>query len=869
MFGYYYPMRVNIDDKKVKKGIDFQKKARTAIQSADYQEAYHLYKQAEASFRDAYTSLGDRVFFNQCSALRCLEVLLIEEDRVDIAGLLAKETEDFLTEWTDAEIRMSVTTLRRKEAFAFRMWRQTFSLGGNYLYKASATLREGNFENARSILDQLIENLKIHPPTQTVAKLSTLAKIKRELITINKELNKPVALRNLSEIATAYMRASDIASQQSPGEGPNMIMYGYWYKSFGYKYEAQLVLSERLSLPDIDLVSRLRKAESKLNLAVEEASKVINGPLSNDFPISHYNKLKFWHAVVCKRLYSHVFIETGNSEDFTSSVKAWDSSLEIARDLVESKGESALFPNIYYSLKDLELDIQILDAMHAFKNRDWASCKAHLYKWQQDLPEEFHWSWRAVQVRIRFLLLEAITSFIGEDYSKLRSSCDAMGKLAKTEHIGNVGRMIMAQTNALAIWSGKALNDDFLNDLCKYFPLDSVVDLYETSGEVDPLQSLPEKIYGWLDQIRTPLDEIEVKEFKIKLRACVECVLCFICDYHLQNFKDQKSPSFGDFQDTLRSVLELAKSKFTQRVSLTVSLESLKSDIGNLDQIETKKQYRELYERVTNALRDAILMMPLLIKLKESALTSNDQDYKEATPDWALHQSREERKRILLSSSARVSLKPGAYYLPPEWCKGNRLFCNLKKTRLLPVRFEPQWSVWEDEISKVSSMFEGVSYADLERAVELASLSKPEDDNKPRPKVGAVIIKGGIKIAEAYRNQNGQGWHAEEIAIMQCRNNNIDLEGSTIITTLEPCTKGRSFNHQQCAEMIIRSKVKRVVVGTLDPDNRIQGTSEKIFRLNGIEVCYFPFNLRKILWEMNQNFNEQKDTDIRTIALFK
>lgn len=137
------------------------------------------------------------------------------------------------------------------------------------------------------------------------------------------------------------------------------------------------------------------------------------------------------------------------------------------------------------------------------------------------------------------------------------------------------------------------------------------------------------------------------------------------------------------------------------------------------------------------------------------------------------------------------------------------------------------------------------------RAIELSRNCKDES-NRPSPKVGAVLVKQGKIIGEAYRGELGPGDHAEYTLLHKKLQNEI-VTGSTLYVTLEPCTK-RGPDKTPCAERIIERKIKKVVFGCIDRNPSIRGEGEVQLMDAGIEIGKFDSDLLPIIEELNRDF---------------
>jgi len=116
----------------------------------------------------------------------------------------------------------------------------------------------------------------------------------------------------------------------------------------------------------------------------------------------------------------------------------------------------------------------------------------------------------------------------------------------------------------------------------------------------------------------------------------------------------------------------------------------------------------------------------------------------------------------------------------------------------------------------------------MARALELAK--KGMGYVSPNPMVGAVIVKDGKIIGEGYHKKCGD-FHAERNAFANCTQ---DPKGAEIYVTLEPCCHhGKT---PPCTEIIIEKGIKKVYVGSLDPNPLVAGKSIPLLEEKGIYV---------------------------------
>lgn len=99
----------------------------------------------------------------------------------------------------------------------------------------------------------------------------------------------------------------------------------------------------------------------------------------------------------------------------------------------------------------------------------------------------------------------------------------------------------------------------------------------------------------------------------------------------------------------------------------------------------------------------------------------------------------------------------------------------------------------------------------------------------PNPLVGCVVVRDGRILSEGYHERCG-GAHAERAALDRLPS----AEGATLYVNLEPCAHhGRT---PPCAPYIVERGVARVVLGMVDPDERVRGRGMALLEAAGVAV---------------------------------
>ena len=112
----------------------------------------------------------------------------------------------------------------------------------------------------------------------------------------------------------------------------------------------------------------------------------------------------------------------------------------------------------------------------------------------------------------------------------------------------------------------------------------------------------------------------------------------------------------------------------------------------------------------------------------------------------------------------------------------------------------------------------------------------------PNPRVGCVLLDAQGHIAARGHTQQAGGPHAEVVALAEAKAAGRDVTGGTAIVTLEPCSHhGRT---PPCADALVAAGLRRVVIGSLDPNPIVHGKGVARLRDHGVETIVAPDDSR-------------------------
>jgi diaminohydroxyphosphoribosylaminopyrimidine deaminase/5-amino-6-(5-phosphoribosylamino)uracil reductase len=117
----------------------------------------------------------------------------------------------------------------------------------------------------------------------------------------------------------------------------------------------------------------------------------------------------------------------------------------------------------------------------------------------------------------------------------------------------------------------------------------------------------------------------------------------------------------------------------------------------------------------------------------------------------------------------------------------------------------------------------------MRRALELAAAGRY--GASPNPTVGAVVLGADGRVVGEGAHRRCGGPHAEVEALGAA---GPGARGGTLVVTLEPCAHhGRT---PPCVDAVVAAGVRRVVIGTRDPNPQVDGRGVAVLSAAGVEV---------------------------------
>ena len=673
-----------------------QEKAENALRKGDVEGAYRLFCRAVGLARKRGDKYEDAAFFLEAKALQCLETLM-DADRPELLKLYVGRSGRFFREWDEEQITRRIQPKQRHRAIAVLASRARYWALPKEFYVADNAAKQGAYDVARKSMQALLKTLEAIQSPDSVA-LGVIARARLGEFSIIEELRS----HQPPDFLAAANRHKNLADECCL---PGGSISKWRFRVDGVR-ERLISLDFRLRASAV-LRAPLRKslveAEGLLRQAVSHARKAL-GKWPGRFAWKHLAITRFRHLDTLERVKLERFMEDGSRQSYDAMIKAHDELEILARKLVSSLGEGHLFPDRYYSMKDLESGRKFLESALAFKRKELSKSASLLEEQLAEFPKEYEFSWRHTQIRLRHLMVRGLLALHESRPNELSAICAEANKLRVGEPIGRVGRFLVNELASLPMKSGVPLTTEYLDMIARLFPLDAFAESYDDSGATpNSLLSLPQRIHDWLTQTSSPSTELEVQEFKVKLLGATEAFLGYVWDYHSQSPASVHTfDGKVDLSSFIQNLADLPALGKEGKSELPGVLSTLKDEIAHLRKATAPSGYRDAYVKIRLCITKLMKVFPVVVEIENAG---PDGETTQAKPDWINQELRPSTDRLLLRGLRGA--QPGWYFLPPQWRKGNRLTFDINRDRMLiPVRYRPDWQLWENESANSSLLLD-------------------------------------------------------------------------------------------------------------------------------------------------------------------
>lgn len=133
------------------------------------------------------------------------------------------------------------------------------------------------------------------------------------------------------------------------------------------------------------------------------------------------------------------------------------------------------------------------------------------------------------------------------------------------------------------------------------------------------------------------------------------------------------------------------------------------------------------------------------------------------------------------------------------------------------------------------------------------------------PFVGALVQRSDGTVWQLAHRANGQEGHHAEYSLIEEELSGQDLKGCKLFTTLEPCVSDVRTG-TSCSELIVKTQIKDIYIGILDPDMRVYSKGICYLFKHGITVHPFSCEINGLIMKSCMYFKVQKNKDCDKIC---
>ena len=141
---------------------------------------------------------------------------------------------------------------------------------------------------------------------------------------------------------------------------------------------------------------------------------------------------------------------------------------------------------------------------------------------------------------------------------------------------------------------------------------------------------------------------------------------------------------------------------------------------------------------------------------------------------------------------------------------------------------------------------------DQEWMAETIALSRRSPPSTTAFSVGALIVDAtGTVLTTGWSRPQNPHDHAEEAAILALGPGWTAAPGSTLYSSMEPCS-ARASRPRSCTQLILAAGISRVVFAWREPSIFVEGRGAELLAAGGVEVVELP-ELAAAVREVNQH----------------
>ncbi|TAL70149.1 MAG: hypothetical protein EPN82_05920 [Bacteroidetes bacterium] len=494
----------------------------------------------------------------------------------------------------------------------------------------------------------------------------------QEKINLKQYNEARIILHNYLSILDTYWGCLDYIKIEYISNVYKLLAFS-WLRDDTFKSSPAVVLSEAGEY--------FQKAINIYEVKVIETNKIEN---------EHYFYLSFWHQITIERLMLCNYMSTGNNKDLELLKESYSKLEMLAIFNKNKKIHPHLYPNRFYSFYDLMNEKLFIEAASFFKNKELNGCREKLELLVSKFSEEYLYSWKYNQFYLRLLFVKVLQYHEKKEIVKQIINEGETFKLI----CGKVGRYFLDLINGYRNTKKIINNDEFYNEICKKFPLDSWEEEFSIEDDFDSRFYLPKEIYYDLLNHSQPMRENDINVDKYYILCCIESIIGYILDYYIQYTELNYNIEFN-LKNDINVLIKILQS-LNYNINLDVEFSEIIRIYDKLHEDINLDEYSQLLRDLNIIISKKIIsIFPIVTEILSTNSIKKDKYIIKSIPSWALSYKIKYKSNIYLfiNNPELFKLSNGFYYISRRARKNPMHLIN-KTNGILPVLFKPRWDYW-------------------------------------------------------------------------------------------------------------------------------------------------------------------------------